>query len=281
MLMDSSRSIREILDMFGTVIWEDTTHRSNTYAFLDEISEILKREKIVNYNDQAVDIIVKNLRNKNNSNATINRKLAALFKLLRKAERAGLIMRLPSYVRLPEKQGRIRFLTLDEEDRMFAQIRARNESHYRLCVFLVDTGARVGEALALKHNDCINGDATFWLTKSGKSRSVPLTVRAREAVAGGRHLPQGPFSDIKYQNFRYDWIAAKKGCGLTGDDQVVPHILRHTCASRLVQAGIDLRRVQTFLGHQSIQMTLKYAHLATKDLDQCVSALHAMTRRHT
>ncbi|MBO6631600.1 MAG: tyrosine-type recombinase/integrase, partial [Psychroserpens sp.] len=43
-------------------------------------------------------------------------------------------------------------------------------------------------------------------------------------------------------------------------------MLRHTCASRLVQAGIDLRRVQTFLGHQTIQMTLRYAHLATDDL---------------
>jgi len=56
---------------------------------------------------------------------------------------------------------------------------------------------------------------------------------------------------------------------------MVPHILRHSCASRLVQAGIDLRRVQTFLGHQTIQMTLRYAHLATNDLDQCATALNA------
>ncbi|MGN6551815.1 MAG: tyrosine-type recombinase/integrase, partial [Pararhizobium sp.] len=53
--------------------------------------------------------------------------------------------------------------------------------------------------------------------------------------------------------------------------------LRHTCASRLVQAGIDLRRVQTFLGHQTIQMTLRYAHLATNDLAQCAAALDART----
>jgi hypothetical protein len=51
--------------------------------------------------------------------------------------------------------------------------------------------------------------------------------------------------------------AAKGEVGLGGDDQVVPHILRHTCASRLVQGGIDIRRVQMWLGHQTLQMTMR------------------------
>ena len=139
--------------------------------------------------------------------------------------------------------------------------------------FLIDSGARVGEALALKHGDVVNSRATFWITKSGKSRTVPLTERAQGVIEKYRHAPGGPFATVKYQRFLYHWHHAKKQCGLGDDKQVVPHILRHTCASRLVQAGIDLRRVQTFLGHQNIQMTLRYAHLATNDLDQCVAAL--------
>ncbi|EJM98873.1 site-specific recombinase XerD [Phyllobacterium sp. YR531] len=55
--------------------------------------------------------------------------------------------------------------------------------------------------------------------------------------------------------------------------QVVPHILRHTCASRLVRGGIDIRRVQIWLGHQTLSMTMRYAHLATNDLDSCVAVL--------
>lgn len=73
--------------------------------------------------------------------------------------------------------------------------------------------------------------------------------------------------------FRQIWNEAKMEVGLGADDQVVPHILRHTCASRLVQGGIDIRRVQMWLGHQTLQMTMRYAHLATNDLDSCVIVL--------
>ena len=124
--------------------------------------------------------------------------------------------------------------------------------------------------------DIHNNTATFWITKSGKSRSVPLTDRAAQALDLARAFSgSGPFSTVSYPNFKDNWNRARKENRFADDTHMVPHILRHTCASRLVQAGIDLRRVQTFLGHQTIQMTLRYAHLATNDLDQCAIALNA------
>ncbi len=160
---------------------------------------------------------------------------------------------------------------------MFQTIAEHNPHHELLCHFLVDTGARIGEALALKWNDIQGNVATFWITKSGKSRSVPLTIRAAQALVSARKFGRsGPFSNITYPNFKYNWNRARKLNHFDTDPHMVPHILRHTCASRLVQAGIDLRRVQSFLGHQTIQMTLRYAHLATNDLDQCAVALDAI-----
>jgi integrase len=223
-----------------------------------------------------LDNLLALLRKRGNSNATINRKMAALSKLLRKAYKMGDVHSLPEFRRQKEKAGRIRFLDYKEEDALFAAIRSRSEDCYRLCVFLVDTGARIGEAMKLKWGDIYHDRVTFWVTKSGKSRSVPLTSRAQRTI---ERIPKtaGPFSDINYQAFRAVWNAAKAEVGLASDPDVVPHVLRHTCASRLVRGGIDIRRVQTWLGHQTLAMTMRYAHLASHDLDMCVPVLERAT----
>ena len=184
----------------------------------------------------------------------------------------GEIRSLPEFVRRKERAGRIRFLE-EEEDALFAAIRGRSEDYWRLAVFLVDTGARLGEAIGLRWNDIGRAEVTFWITKSGKSRTIPLTKRAQAALRAARPARGGPFIHIRQQKFRAVWHAAREECGLGGDADVVPHILRHTCASRLVRGGIDLRRVQMWLGHQTLQMTMRYAHLATRDLDTCLPVL--------
>jgi hypothetical protein len=55
------------------------------------------------------------------------------------------------------------------------------------------------------------------------------------------------------------------------------HTMRHTCASRLVQGGMDLYRVMTWLGHSSINVTQRYAHLAPTSLDAGAAILSGHT----
>ena len=77
----------------------------------------------------------------------------------------GEIHSLPEFRRQKEKSGRIRFLEYDEEDRLFAAIERHSEPYHRFCVFLVDTGARLGEAISLRWNDINDDRVTFWVTK--------------------------------------------------------------------------------------------------------------------
>ncbi|MGF9562498.1 site-specific integrase [Neorhizobium sp. JUb45] len=269
----ASTSLIRLLEQYADILWETGSHKANVRAFVGELDEILLGHSFDAFTDEMVDRLIGELRKRGNSNATINRKMAALSKLLRKAFKMGDIHSLPEFRRQKEKAGRIRFLEYEEEDRLFAAIKAKDELYYALCVFLVDTGARLGEGIGLHWNDIYENRATFWITKSGRSRTVPLTPRAVHVVGQQAGAKDGPFASVDQQRFRSVWNSAKADVGLGTDENVVPHVLRHTCASRLVRGGIDIRRVQMWLGHQTLQMTMRYAHLASHDLDVCVPIL--------
>jgi len=266
-------TISELFAAYGPILWDEGRHKENVKSFLGEIDEIFLNQRFSTFSQETLDDLIGTLRERGNSNATINRKMAALSKLLRKACKMGDIYSLPEFRRQKERSGRIRFLEIDEEERLFAEIRLRSEHYWQLAVFLVDTGARLGEATGLHWNDVHDGTATFWLTKSGRSRTVPLTERVRDILRSMEREKSGPFGKIKQYQFRAVWHEAKAAVGLGTDSELVPHCLRHTCASRLVRGGVDIRRVQMWLGHQTLQMTMRYSHLATHDLDVCVPIL--------
>src|SRR5262245_52478049 len=266
-------SLLMLFEKYKNILWEDGNHKYNVTSFIGELNEILLGERFSAFDQGTLDDLIGKLRERGNSNATINRKMAALSKLLRKAYMMGDIHSLPEFRRQKERAGRIRFLEYREEDRLFAAVKARCEDSHRLSIFLVDTGCRLGEALGLIWNDIQQHRVSFWVTKSGRSRTIPLTQRAEEALRVEAAGLRGPFSMLTGFGFRAIWNDAKQEVGLGDDSQVVPHILRHTCASRLVQGGIDIRRVRMWLGHQTLQMTMRYAHLATNDLDYCLRVL--------
>lgn len=101
--------------------------------------------------------------------------------------------------------------------------------------------------------------------KSGKFREVPLSEHAAAALKGERHL-RGPlvFCDQDGQPFTH--TAAKwplwRACRRAGLRLVQWHVLRHTFASHLVMRGVPLKAVQELLGHATIEMTMRYAHLS-------------------
>lgn len=193
--------IIDLYERYHFALWEEGSHKENVHSFLSQIDQFMILKSKSDFDDDLVYDLIKYYREMKNSNATINRKLAAFYKILRKAERSGLISRLPAYVRLPEKNARVRFLTRDEEHMLVGKLSSRDPVYGGLCVFLIDTGARVGEALGLKHGDVYNGRATFWITKSGRSRTVPLTDRAVSALADQARQPGGPFHGVAYQKF--------------------------------------------------------------------------------
>ena len=228
-------------------------------------------------NENVIDDLVYQLERDGKSNGTINRRLAAVSKMLRHAYRRGYIARLPVIERKREPEGRIRWVTEAEEQAMLAKFREIDRDDVSdFCTVLVDTGLRTGELFKLCGRD-VNVDERviyLWDTKNGRSRSVPLTNRAVEALQRNhKEDSNAPLFTFTQDAFSHTWKTMKHMIGLGSDKDFVPHCLRHTCASRLIQRGVDLRVVQEWLGHRAIATTLRYAHLAPKNLESARDVL--------
>jgi integrase len=93
-------------------------------------------------------------------------------------------------------------------------------------------------------------------TKSRKSRSVPLTGKAIANLPPSRGMEESVFG---YKNFDEPFVCAARRAGLL---RVSPHALRHTFASRCIEAGVDIVTLQQWLGHASITQTQVYTHVS-------------------
>ncbi|HZC68547.1 MAG TPA: site-specific integrase [Nitrospirales bacterium] len=173
-----------------------------------------------------------------------------------------------------EPEGRLRWLTLEEAERLLAECQAsKNPGLLDLVEFSLFTGLRQAEALELTWDrvERSRGVIRIEKTKSRKRREVPLNSRADAVLL--RRVPKAEglvFGTARYAHFRSSWECAVQRAKLVDFHW---HDLRHTFASWSVQRGASLQEVKDLLGHSNLAMTLRYAHLAPERLRAAVSRL--------
>jgi integrase len=207
-----------------------------------------------------------------------------------------------------DRKPKVRFLDPDEEKRLRAalaerdrELQAARESgnqwrkarkrhamptlayygdHLTPAVLLsMNTGLRRGELLALtwsainfrQQQLTVEGDTT----KSGETRHIPLNTEALEVLTCWRE--QRPDDERVFpivSGFKTAWAALLKRAGIT---RFRWHDLRHHFGSRLAQASVPLNTIRDLLGHESLSMTLRYAHLAPDQHREAVARLVAMS----
>ena len=183
-------------------------------------------------------------------------------------------------VKLPQSDNRrMRFLTQEEAQRLLAELKKRSPELWRMSLLSLHTGMRAGEIFHLRweHVNLTDRTVTIMDGKGEQSRVCHMTDQVfqmfqdlsslHKPMAGKLVFPKkGTENETRYQTGSgFQGIVSSIGLndGITDRrNRIVFHSLRHTFASWLVQRGVPLYTVQKLMGHKTVIMTQRYAHLA-------------------
>jgi site-specific recombinase XerD len=212
--------------------------------------------------------------------ASVNRYRALMSLVFRLGIENGKVKENPARLVKPRivNNARTRWLFPEEETRLRTAIEARHPKHLPELELSLNTGLRLSEMYGLTwENVNLNRRVlTVPRSKNGETRHVPLNTAALAALLELRKRsdgtaqvirnPQGePLTDPRH------WF--EDAVCKAGIKDFSWHCLRHTFASRLIMAGIDLRTVQELLGHKCIAMTVRYSHLSSSHTLAAVECL--------
>jgi integrase len=151
-----------------------------------------------------------------------------------------------------------------------------------ILICALHTGMRKGEILSLKW-ECVDLEEryiTLLKTKSGKKRIIPISNRLFEEldILNQNKLSEYVFVNPETKNPYYDLKRAfNLLCKEANVKNFVFHDIRHTAATRMVAAGIDLAVVREVLGHSDISTTMRYAHPVPEQKKKAIEALNNYT----
>jgi integrase len=162
------------------------------------------------------------------------------------------------------------FLALDQVDKLLAELRtARNEHVYLISQVCLATGARWSEAELIRGPQVRNGVIQFAMTKSKKVRAVPIDAQLEADL--NRHYTKysDTLGDERFFAYAYSaFIAGLQRTGISLPAGQAAHVMRHTFASHFMINGGNIIALQRILGHSSLQMTMRYAHLSPDHLTE-------------
>jgi len=211
---------------------------------------------------------------------TINRELACLKTMFNKAIDWDVVSANPvRKVKLfPERPVKLRVVSDEEFQKVY-----NNASEFLkpILVIAINSGMRRSEILNLKHDDIdFNQEyLTVRDSKNNESRIIPLNKTLKETIRPllKNNNNEYLFGDQIIKQCRRVENQFYKALKLSGINKCTFHDLRHTFASRLVMAGVDIVTVQELMGHKSIIMTKRYSHPTPDHKKRAVESLNLST----
>lgn len=176
-----------------------------------------------------------------------------------------------------EDNHRIRYLTKDEEIRLYEAINKLAPYLRPIVTCALQTGMRRGEIFNLQWEN-IDYDFGFievLESKSGKSRKIPLSDKMlkvlEEQKNDYKYVFINPNTQLPYRDIHKSFYAVLEEAKI---DKFRFHDLRHTVATRMVEKGVPLPVIQEILGHAKISTTMQYVHVIQKQKRSAIQVLN-------
>ena len=283
-------SKRFFIDAFKVHFGKDTLLAKITYLELETYRNLLRKSQ--SKHDRML------------TDATINRKMSCLRHMFKKAVEWDMIDKTPfdrgSSLLIKENNKRDRYLEQDEidalldacstkvikfpESKKHIKQMTRKDTHYLRDIVecVLNTGMRRGEALSLKWEQ-VRGDFIYLRkTKTSNPRQIPINedlaalfkqIRKRQGLKSEYvFIYQGQ----RIADLKNGFNAALRRAAI---NDFKFHDLRHTFASHFVMRGGSLKALQEILGHKTLTMTMRYAHLAQDHKKEAINLLNGLTAK--
>lgn len=225
---------------------------------------------------------------KGKKNATANRHLATIKHMFTKAVEWDMVeedvlKRVRRVKMLEENNRRMRFLSTSECSSLVDNC----DKHLRpIVITALNTGMRKSEILNLKWDDVDlkHNLITVRNTKNGEPRRIAINGTLRETLSNILRRLDVPFVFFDNTTGKHYGRVDKSfstACRRSGIADFHFHDLRHTFASQLVMAGVDLTTVKELMGHKTMAMTLRYSHLAPQHMASAVDILDQVLQKNS
>ncbi|MCD6419874.1 MAG: tyrosine recombinase [Synergistetes bacterium] len=281
----------ELLKSFEAYLrYECGLSENSVAAYLKDVELALGADK---RNEIDIERLMEKIYASDYSPSTVKRKVAAVKSFYSFLLREGMLSRdVQLYTPTISAERKLPSVLNNEElERILAAPDVRKRTGIRdraILELMYATGMRISEATELKLKDVdLKEGIVRCVGKGGKQRVIPLTLSAIEWISRYLEIVR-PFMD-KSGRSEFLWVGKsgrklsrqalwkvfRKYVSMAGImKKVTPHTMRHTFATHLLNAGMDLRTLQELLGHSSVSTTQIYTHLDIKRLKDVYKRCH-------
>lgn len=232
------------------------------------------------------------LQKQHKAGATVSRNIASIRSFYQFLQRKGIVTENPAAdLELPKVEKKVpEILSLDKVELLLEQPNGDEDKEIRdkaMLELLYATGIRVTELISLKVEDINLSLEYIHCGSNAKGRIIPIGAQAKFSLRRymekvREHMVSKPEEDVLFVNCNGKpmtrqgfWKIIKSYAKKAGiQEDITPHMLRHSFAAHLIENGADLRSVQEMLGHSDISTTQIYTKLTNQKLKNVYAKTH-------